>query len=223
VTATDLLHEAEADRVMRGVHEAVHRYPPGFPGLRASLLLVTAPGDAHRGWATVAPGRGPLVELDAPAQDRRWCEAELASLTGHRWHSDYDAADGRHPKRLGPPDGSPLGAEVVIGDAMASRYRVRDGRIAQVTRTAGGTRFSIVIGASEEAPGGGTVSTDFTVAFWDVATGRLVRTDAYRDRYVPRGELLLPASRRVATADDDGIHVREVVLDRHELLDGEGA
>ena len=45
----------------------------------------------------------------------------------------------------------------------------------------------------------------------------MVRSDAYRDQYVPVNGVYLPSARRVISADDAGITVRELELSDYEL------
>jgi hypothetical protein len=61
------------------------------------------------------------------------------------------------------------------------------------------------------------VSTAFTVCHWGDG-GELKRTDAYTDSYAERAGVLLPAGRRVATASETGLVVREFELVGHDLL-----
>ena len=206
--------EVEAERLLRQAHERVHRYPPGFPGFRASLRLLGADGSVSAGRVTLVPGAPAELEVEAAAGDRRWCADELTSMIAHRRHLPYAEADGRHPKRLVPG----TAAEIAVGDGLDSRYTLEDGRIARITRTVDGARFSILVLDREEAPGQGEVSRRFAVAHWDAESGRLVRAEAYEDGYVSGAGVLLPASRRVATATDDGLVVRELRLAGHDLL-----
>jgi hypothetical protein len=166
----------------------------------------------------VRAGGRPEPEIDLPEEDARWLAHELSSMAGHRFHRAYEDADGRNGKVLHDDDGSPLGRLVAIEDAMDSSYRIRDGRIDAITRTHGGSRFTIVIQERAEAPDGRFVSTAFTVCHWDVESGRLLRADAYTDAYVERDGILLPARRRVATASDAGLTVRELELTDHEAF-----
>ncbi len=212
---TDLA--AEADLLVREAHEAGYRFPPGFPGFRAQLRFSGNGGDA-RGSVSLRFGERPELEIELPEQERDWLAHELGSLASHRFHRSYEQADGRHRKRLHEEDGNPLGRLVTIEDAMDSSYRIEAGRIGEISRTHGGSRFTIVIQERVEAHDGRVVSSAFTVCHWDEESGRLLRADAYSDSFVERDGLLLPARRRVATATDTGLVVRKVVLDDHESL-----
>jgi hypothetical protein len=220
MAATQVDVRSDADALLRAAHETAHRWPPGFRGFRAGLRYTTAELAAS---GSVAVRRGPDIqlEIDLPEAERRSLSHELSSLAGHRWGREYAEGDGRLEKRVGPDDGHPLGRLVELEDKLDSAYRVGAGQLTTITRTHGGTRFTIVIQARTTAPDGGVISTAFTVAHW--SDGRLVRSDAYTDEFVAVGGLLLPRVRQVVTAGDDGLSVRRLELDGHELLAGEDA
>ncbi len=220
VTATQLAGEAEL--LTREAHDATYRFPPGFPGFRCRIT-VRAEGVEAEGSLTLRAGERPELEIELPEDDARWLGHELGSLAGHRFHRSYDEADGRNPKRLHDDDGNPLGRLVAIEDEMDSAYRIGDGRINEISRTHGGSRFTIVIQQRADAGDGRAVSSAFTVCHWDAENGALLRADVYADSHVEVEGLLLPARRRVATASSSGLAVREVELSGHELLTaGEG-
>jgi hypothetical protein len=215
VSITDVA--AQADLLTREAHEAAYRFPPGFPGFRCRLA-VRAEGLEAEGRLTLRAGERPELEIELP-DEARWLEHELGSLAGHRFHRSYEDADGRNTKRVLDDDGNPHGRLVVIEDAMDSSYRIGGGRINEISRTHGGSRFTIAIQQRADAADGRAVSTAFTVCHWDAESGALLRADAYSDTHVELDGLLLPARRRIATASSSGLAVREVELSRHELLE----
>ena len=106
---------------------------------------------------------------------------------------------------------------------MDSSFRVRGGQIEQISRSHGGSRFTIVMQERAAGPDGRSVSSAFTVFFFDESSGRLTRSHAYADTHVVVDGVLLPAARQVATADDDGLDVRRFELSGHALLPGAGS
>lgn len=218
MSATDVA--ADAELLVREAHEAGYRYPPSFPGFRAALHFRAA-GLEARGRLILRAGESPEVEVELPEGEERWLAHELASLARHRFHSAYEDADGRSRKLLHEEDGSPLGRLVAIEDAMDSSYRIGGEGINEITRTHGGSRFTIVIQQRVKAPDGRLVSSAFTVCHRDAESGRLLRADAYSDTFIERDDLFLPARRRVVTASDTGLTVRELELSSHELLEEE--
>jgi Protein of unknown function (DUF3386) len=219
LSVIDVAKKPSADDVLRRAHEASYRLPEGFPGFRAELRL-SGPVDGA-GEVAIRPRSRPRLTIDLPETDAKWLEHELSSLGVHRFHRPYEAADGPTEKRLETDDRNPHGDLIVLEDAMGSSYRVGDGLINEISRTHGGGRFTIAIQDRAEAPGGTQVSTAFTVFHWAAEGGHLSRVDAYSDAYVDVGGLLLPARRRIASASEDGLVVRQIELGAHEILNGE--
>jgi hypothetical protein len=221
VTATaPPVPDLDPDALLRRAHERVHRYPAGFPGFRARVTLL-GPEGVSRGALEARPDSRPGLAPEADDAERRWAQEKLGSVLGHRWHLPYERADGRWPKALAPDRGHARGRVVELADPLRSTYRIEDGLIAEISRTDGPTRFTVLIGDRRAAPDGGMVSTHFVVLRWLLEGECLMRADAYADTHVEIGGVLLPAGRRVATATDAGLTVRELVLDGHEVLDPE--
>lgn len=206
-----------ADALVRAAHDAGYRFPPGFPGFRATLTFARA-GVRGSGTVVFAAGARPQIDIDLPEEDERWLEHELGSLAGHRFHRAYEDADGPLDKDLRENDGHPLGPLVALDDPLDSTYRIADGRISEISRTHGGVRFTILIQERLDTGDGRSLSSAFTVFHWELGTRRLLRTDAYSDRHVEWRGVIVPARRRVATATDAGLVVRELVLGEHGLL-----
>lgn len=210
----------QLDEMLGEAHASAYRFPADFAGFAAA---VTMTGSGWRGIGTVT-ARGPssvAVSLDAPEAEQAWAAKELTSMVAHRWHQAYDAGDGRHPKEGDADDAHPLGRFVrLVGDPYSSSYRVLDGHVSVVERNMGPMRFSIVVHERAPAPDRRAVPSTFTVTYWNAATGALTRTDAYRDAYTEVDGVLLPASRRVVTASDDGLVARHLRLSDVHLLAG---
>lgn len=214
-------NDPAAHAALRQAHDAGYKFPPGFAGFTASLTYIQD-GEAVSGRVTVRAPRE--IEFDIAADDAGlgWLRQEIGSMAGHRWPSPYEASDGRWTLTFGDDAAHPLGQTVSVhDDPFGSSYRVRDGRISQVNRQMGGTRFTITILDHQAAIDGRTLPSLFTVAFWDIAADRLTRADAYTDRYATVSGLSLPVGRRVVTSADTGQTTRELVLNGHELLTGD--
>jgi hypothetical protein len=215
----ELLGNPEAHRLLRRAYGSSYRWPQGFEGFRASVyyaydeehsagsLEVHAPSDVRLGGALEGAG-GRL-------------EQELISIVVHRWHLPYEEADGQHRLTL---DGSehPLGRLVSVDDRLDSSYRVQGGHISQICRTVRGMRFSVHVQERTFTGDRRALPAHFCVSYWDTEQERLVRAEIYRDGYIAVGDIHLPLSRRITTAEDSGITTRQILLRDHELL-GEGS
>lgn len=58
----------------------------------------------------------------------------------------------------------------------------------------------------------------YMVVYWDEATGRLLRSEAVKDRWRRVGDFDLPVEHTVARSLDTGHSVRSFTLSKHELL-----
>lgn len=216
MTATDLLRRDEADALVRDAHLNVHRHPPGFPGFRARVRLSTE-GAVSVGRAAFRAGAAPAITVGARPEDADWLAREAASMVAHRAHRAYEDGDGRFDKDVEEGEG-PFGRVVHLADPMLSTYWIENGHITRIGRTIEGGRLSIMIQDQAPAPDGRWVPSHFTVTVQDETSGEVVAAEAYRDRYVAFGDLLLPASRRVVSLGREGSRTRELLLEHHELL-----
>lgn len=204
-----------ADELLGAAARSTYRYPAGFAGFDARLRLDTDAGSAETPVAVRVDDGRVTVEGER-SSELEWATDQLRSVVSHRLARPYEEGDGVHGKRL-REDGSPLGKLVELDDPMSSSYRVDDGRITLVTRRPEGRPFSIAVQGRTPAPDGSAVPTEFTVFFWD-GEGRLEAAEAYSDEYVAAGSLLLPATRLVVRANDEGILVRRLSLSDHALV-----
>lgn len=217
-TTEQVTNQPQAHALLRAAHEGGYRFPADFAGFSADVQIERN-GDIETGRVTLRSPRDIAIETNVDEETLGWLEHELASMAGHRWPTPYAESDGRWTLTQEEGDGFPLGSLITVhDDPFRSSYRLRDGRISQVNRHMGPTRFSINIHEHTVLPDGRTLPTIFTVAFWDTAQGRLTRADEYRDRYIEVGGVQLPAERRILRFADDGVSVRTLTLSGHALL-----
>jgi Protein of unknown function (DUF3386) len=202
----------QGDALLREAHEKGYRFPLSFEGFTATVQWET-PGGSGEGTTRVALHGDPRVEAQGLDE---WAAGQLRSVIGHRSARSYEDGDGATPKRI-VDDAHALGQKVALEDDLDSSYIVGGGQIAAVTRTAHGTRFTIIVQGRTPAGDGTSVPTEFCVAFWDT-DGALKASEAYTDTYVDLDGVLVPASRMVVRADADGLSVRKVVLTEHAPL-----
>ena len=201
-----------ADALLREAHEQGYRFPVSFEGFTARIHWETPDGDGE-GAARIELQDGPRVEADGIDD---WAAGQLRSVIGHRSARSYDDGDGMTPKRVTDADHA-LGQKVELEDELDSSYVVGGGQIAAVTRTAHGTRFTIIVQGRTPVGDGTSVPTEFCVAFWD-EDGTLKASEAYTDTYTELDGVPVPASRTVVRADGDGLSVRKLVLSEHAPL-----
>lgn len=216
-------NDPAAHEALRTAHEGGYRFPEGFNGFTATVSIIEANGGAVRhgsGSATVGGAPAIAIGLDAEDDLAAWAKGEIASMAGHRWPTPYEKSDGRWTLTIEDETVSPLGRLVTVhDDPFQSAYRVRNGRISQVIRTMGKTRFTITIQSHSAADDARVLPAEFSVSYWDTDTNRMTRSDAYTDRYASIDGVWVPRSRRVVTAADSGFVARELELRDVVLLD----
>jgi hypothetical protein len=219
---TTAVNDPVAHDMLRGAHDGGYRFPLDFNGFSASISVVEGTPDQVAELAgTITVGGPRAIELDATGPDEllAFARQELASMAGHRWPSSYDQSDGRWTLTIEDDAHNPLGRLVTVhDDPFHSSYRLRDGRISQVIREMGPTRFAISIQNHAPTVDGRVLPAEFTVTYWSIESGRMTRADAYTDRYETVDGVSIPISRRVLTATDDGFSAREFTLSNIVLL-----
>jgi hypothetical protein len=211
----------ELDNLCRAAHEACYRWPATFGGFSATLTLA-GPGWRVAGTMVARPPGEVLVDL--PGVDQAaWVTRQLCLLVAHRWHRPYELADGRWPKAAGSCSAHPLGTLIrLVGDPHSSSYRVLDGQFSQINREMHGQRLSVLVHQRDPAPDGRSVAVAYTASYWQAATGQLLGSDAHLDRYALVEGILLPERRRVLSAQDGGLVLRELGLRDLTLLPAVG-
>ena len=144
-----------ADALLREAHDRGYRFPVTFDGFTAQVGWET-PAGSGEGTAQVHLGTETPVET---SELDDWANGQLRSLIAHRSPRPYDEGDGAIAKRV-TDDAHALGSRIELDDAMESSYVVGNGQIAAVTRTAHGSRFTIVVQGRMPAGDGTSVPSD---------------------------------------------------------------
>jgi len=176
-------------------------------------------GRAFSGKATVAADGQVSVDVDDEAA-RPWLQDRLESLAMHRLPAPAQGADPGFTLRFADDaDEHPLGRLLLVqGGRMASSYRIKDGLIRVVNRNLGGRSMTLSVLVNEANSEGLVLPRQYVVHYWDVESGRLIRTETIQDQWVRTGLWDLPRSHAVATASDGGMSLRTVTLSGHALL-----
>jgi Protein of unknown function (DUF3386) len=189
-----------------------------FPGFTASVEG-DVDGRSLSGDVTVsADGTVAVAAGDEPVAD--WVREQLQSIAMHRIASG--ASGDAHPivRFADEDEDHPLGRLLEFeGGQFASSYRVKDNQLTVVNRSFGEQDMTITVLDNDRNPEGGYLSRNYTVQYWDAATGRLDRTESVQDRWARVGKLDLPLSHTVTTAAAGGLSVRSFTLSGHKLLD----
>jgi hypothetical protein len=139
-----------------------------------------------------------------------WALQMVLNMLGHRRSPNFEKGDGRYPIAFAANDYSPAGRRVLLNDPMGSSYRILNGRVSEVARTAGNERFTISIMEEMPASNGRYLPRHFTVTYFDAKTGAIKRTEAFTDEYREMGGVWLPSSRRLIKAENGKVTTRVI-------------
>ena len=187
-----------------------------FPGFTAKIS-----GDVEdrpfTGNVTVAGDGSVEVAIDEDAM-QPWVQEQLESITMHR--ASQDGPKDSHPvlRFADDHDDHPLGRLLAFeGGHFASSYRVRGGQISVVNRLIVGKDMTITVLENQKNVDGLYLPHNYTVQYWDDATGKLESTQTVQDRWIRAGNWDLPSRRTVTTSSDSGFSVRSFKLEDHKL------
>src|SRR5262249_39102656 len=114
--------------------------------------------------------------------------------------------------------GHPFGRLLVFeGGRFASSYRVKDRQLLVVNRHLGDQYMTITVLDNERNLEGHFLPRNYTVQYWNAATGELRRTESVQQRWQRLGTWDLPAVHTVTTASGSGLSVRSFTLTKHTL------
>jgi hypothetical protein len=183
--------------LLRQAHEARLVMPEGFPGFSADVIF-TEDGKSFNG--TLIYRRKGKTDIEFPSvseKQKGWIQEKLMNLLGHRRGGDFAQGDGRNPLSFGKEPDNAFGKLIELNDGLGSSYRVNDNKVTEVTRTMGGTRFTISVLETMEADPGKYLAGHFAVAYRDEKTGALMKFEGYRDSYSQFDGVWLPTERIV--------------------------
>lgn len=209
--ARDLLSRAQ---------DNTYRWPADFAGFHAALLLV-CDGRSLHGTVEVAPGAQVFVELPGVEEDHtEWVHQQLSSVAMHRQPVPSGEGELRHViSYVDDPEQAehPLGVKVAVADPLCSSYRIRDGRISEITRHPQTVTIRVQIQHRTETADGRFVPSHLVSTLSDPQTGQIRQVEVLDEEWTRLGDLVLPARRTVSTHTADGVTVRSIELSGHAL------
>jgi hypothetical protein len=189
----------------------------GFQGFTAKVAG-SVDGRPFQGTALVKPDGSVVLEIDDDAVTD-WVQSQLESITMHRAASQHAAGRDKPVLRFADDrDDHPLGRLLAFeGGHFATSYRVKDRQITTVNRLLDGKDMTITVLDNERNAEGRFLPRNYTVQYWDDATGKLERTESVADRWTRVGDFDLPAEHIVNTSSDGGLSTRSINLSAHQL------
>ena len=199
--------------------------PADFIGFTADVLYIED-GEAHNGTLTyLKKGETKISFPDLDEKDSdEWVRDQISNITGHRRGGDFAKGDGKNAITFAAGDGvvaeNKFGRLVNIADGFKSNYRIKDNKVTEVTRTAGGSRFTISVIETFMTDENKYLSNHFAVSYRDEKSGALQRVEGFRDAYAKVGDAWLPAMRTVMafTPDDATPTIRTIKFRNIQVL-----
>lgn len=189
--------DPQAYKLLEGAHNNRQVMPVDFAGFSADLVLRDG-ADTKTGTVIYRRQGATDINVDGLSKDdAAWLEDKVMNIIGHRRGGSFAEGDGKWPLTLAPDDGNAFGRLIHVNDKMSSEYRVKDGKVTEVTRVAGGMRFTISVVETMEAEPGKYLANHFMVAYRDEKTNELKEVEGYRDSYAKIDGIWLPRSRTV--------------------------
>lgn len=147
-----------------------------------------------------------------------WVEEQLQSIVMHRLDSPRSAAP---LLRFADQDAeNPLGRLLtIVGGQAASSYRVKDGQLNVVNRHQGAENMTITVLENTETAEGKSLPRLYNVQYWDGASGALLRTESFENRWQRVGAFHLPTLNSVLISSSAGLKVRRFELTDLKLSD----
>ncbi|MEW6734764.1 MAG: DUF3386 family protein [Acidobacteriota bacterium] len=217
VAAVTTKADPEAYALLKTAHDARETWPSDFAGFTAELVF-NDNGATTTGTFSYVPQTGVAARIEGLSDEaQKWLNNQLNSVLSHRRGGDFAKRDGAHPITFAEDDKSPLGRLVQLNDALKSSYRVRDGKVVEVTRTMGDERFTITVLETTPLPNGRYLPRHFTVTYFDAKTGTLKRTETFTDSYTKISEVWYPISRRVVRAENGRLIARVIEIKNPQL------
>jgi hypothetical protein len=188
-----------------------------FPGFTAEIDGAVD-GRVFSGTVKIDADGSVETEIDAESI-QEWVDDQLGSIVLHR-----KASSGKRPKPVlrfaDDYTSHPLGRLLTfVGGSFASSYRVKDDQIMVVNRNIGPQNFTITILDNDKTADGKFLPRTYVVQYWDSKTGRLNRSESFRNGWKRVGAFDLPESLLVTKASKGGLIVREFKLSKHKLLE----
>ncbi|MFY9269622.1 MAG: DUF3386 family protein [Candidatus Manganitrophaceae bacterium] len=220
-TATQTQDDPAARDLLRRAFEKTSRWGKDFPGFSADLFF-NINGKEVQGKIKIKSPKEIDITLDGvPSEDDlvKWAQNQIGMMAVHRAHRSFDESDGKYALTFVEEAGNhPLGRPVAInGDGMNSRYRIKDDRIRQISRSMGKMKFTINIEDAMTTSDGKFLTTEYVV-FYFSPDGNLTQVESFSDRPFELKGSYLPGYRRTISNENGEVVVREVTFKNHQLL-----
>lgn len=219
-TETTVQDDPAAKALLRRAYEKTSRWGKDFPGFTADLI-VNDNGKEVRGKVKIKSPKESEVSLEVSSEQEgllKWAQNQIGMMAVHRGSRPFEEADGKYALTFGEEDNHPLGRQIIIhGDGMGSRYRIKEDRIQQISRSMGKMKFTINIEEAMTTSDQKFLTTKYVV-FYFSPDGQPTQTESFTDRPHELKGVYLPGYRRIISNDKGEVVVRILEFKNHQLL-----
>lgn len=224
VSAATPADDPAARRLVQDAHGRMYRWPAGFGGYRAKILL-NDEGQVYRGTMSLVPRKDTTVELKgADAALQEWVRERLWTQGMHLAHSTFEEGDGKYVLSFDPEDDQakphPRGRRVLLtGGRLDSWYRIKDGQYTQIGRITPMTERRVnTIERCDHAPNGKQYSSHYVMTYFSLDGQSVIGMESYVNEYKDVHGVWLPWRRRVSFGERGLVKTRVIELSEHEAL-----
>jgi hypothetical protein len=222
--AEELADDPAARRLVQDAHGRMYRWPAGFGGYRAKILL-NDEGQVYRGKMSLVPRKETMVELEgADAALQEWVRERLWTQGMHLAYTPFEEGDGKHILSFAPDDDPavphPRGRKVLLtGGRLDSWYRIKEQRYTQIGRLTPMTERRVnTIERYDVAPDGRQYSSHYVMTYFTLDGQAVIGMESYVNEYEDIRGVLLPRRRSVAYGEGGSVKTRVIELSEHEVL-----
>lgn len=189
--------DPRAYALLKAAHDNRQVMPADFGGFEATLSY--RDGDQTKTGKLIyrRQGKTDILVDGLPEDDAAWLQDKVMNLIGHRRGGDFARGDGKNALTLAEGDNNAFGQLIRLNDGLGSEYRVKDGKVDEVTRTLGGMKFTITVLDTMTTEAGKYLANHFLVSYRDEKTNELKKVEGYRDSYAQLDGVWLPTGRIV--------------------------
>ncbi len=220
-TGRALADDPEARRLVQDAHGRMYKWPAGFPGYRADIVL-NDEGRLYRGTVKLIPRRETVVDLPgAEATLQEWVRERLWTQGMHLAYAPFEEGDGRYVLSFAPDDDPtvphPRGRKVLLtGGRLDSWYRIANGQYTQIGRLSPMTERRInTIERYDRVSDGRQYSSHYVMTYFTLDGQAVIGMESYVNEYKDVRGLWLPAARRVSFGNCGLVKTRIVELSDH--------
>ena len=202
--------DPRAYQMLKAAYEARQVLPANFAGFDADVIYSEGDKSAKGTLHFRSDGKSTLEIAGLSDDEATWLQHNALSFANHRREGNFDETEGKWPLSFGKSAGSAFGQLIERNDAEHLSSRVRDGKILELTRTAGAKRFVISVLETMPCDAGKYIPTRYLVSYVDAKTGALQNVEMFENSYARIEGLWLPVGRRVVSVGQNaGAGLRE--------------